>query len=78
MKKYAASVGNVIDRKKSAIQLDFETPLPESLQDIPRMDETTYKYLEFEMRKTEVERKEKMVKLEERIRGEAERTSSDS
>ena len=31
------------------------------------MDDTTYKYLGFEMKKGEVERKEMMVKLEERI-----------
>ena len=38
VKKYAASVGMVINNKKSAIQLNVKTPLPESLQDIPRMD----------------------------------------
>ena len=47
--KYATFVGMVINHKKSAIQLCLQTPLPESLQDIPRMDETTYKYLGFEM-----------------------------
>ena len=57
----------VINIKKSAIQLSNETQLPESLQDIPRMDETTYKYLGFEMKKGEVERNEMMVKLEKRI-----------
>ena len=57
----------VINIKKSAIQLSNETQLPESLQDIPRMDETTYKYLGFEMKKGEVERREMMVKLEKRI-----------
>ena len=41
---------------------------PLSLQEIPRLDETTYKYLGFEMKKGEVERKEMMTKLEERIR----------
>ena len=38
VKKFAASVGMVINHKKSAIQLNVETPLPESLQDIPRLD----------------------------------------
>ena len=47
VKKYAMSVGMVINNKKSAIQLNVETPLPESLQEIPRMDEVTYKYLGF-------------------------------
>ena len=64
VKKYAASVGMVINQKKSAIQLSMATPLPESLQDIPRMDETTYKYLGFEMKRGEVDRNEMMKKLE--------------
>ena len=68
VKRYAASVGMVINTKKSAIQLNFETPLPESLQEIPRMDETTYKYLGFQMKKGEVGGKEMMTKLEERIK----------
>ena len=68
VKRFAASVGMVVNKKKSAIQLNVETPLPESLQDIPRLDETTYKYLGFEMKKGEVHRKEMLVKLEERIR----------
>ena len=42
VKRYAASVGMVINTKKSAIQLNVKTPLPESLQEIPRLDETTY------------------------------------
>ena len=46
--------------------MDVDTPLPESLLEIPRLDETTSKYLGFEMRKGEVERKEMMDKLEER------------
>ena len=45
VKEYASSVGMVINAKKSAIQLSVETPLPEPLQEIPRMDEITYKYL---------------------------------
>ena len=45
----------VINAKKSAIQMSVETPLPEPLRDIPRMDETTYKYLGFEMKKGEVD-----------------------
>ena len=57
----------VINAKKSAIQLNVETPLPQSLQDIPRMDETTYKYLGFEMIRGEVDRKGMMARLEERI-----------
>ena len=55
----------VVNNKKSAIQLNMETPLPESLQDIPRMNEITYKYLGFEMRHGEVERKEMMERLED-------------
>ena len=57
VKKYAQAVGMVINNKKSAIQLNVEAQLPESLQEIPRMDETTYKYLGFEMMKGEVDRK---------------------
>ena len=63
VKKYAALVGMVINNKKSAIQLNFETPLPESLQEIPRMDETTYKYLGFEMKKGDVDRRGMMERL---------------
>ena len=66
MKKYSASVGMVIS-KKSAIQLSVEAPLPQSLQDIPRFDVTTNKYQMFEMKKGEIEGKEMMDKLEERI-----------
>ena len=51
MRNYAESVGMVNNSKKSAIQMDVETPLPDSLQDIPSVDETTYKYLDFEMKK---------------------------
>ena len=51
VKQNAASVGMVINNKKSAIQLNVERHLPESLQDIPRLDETTYRYLGFEMKK---------------------------
>ena len=68
VKRYASSVGMVINNRKSAIQLNVETPLPESLGEIPRLDEMTYKYLGFEMKKGVVERKEMMKKLEERIR----------
>ena len=46
----------------------METPLQEFLQNIPRMDETTYKYLGFEMKNGEVVGKEMLVKLEERIK----------
>ena len=45
--KYSLSVGMVINRKKSAIQLSVEAPLPESLHDIPRLEDVTYKYLGF-------------------------------
>ena len=62
------SVDMVINSKKSAIQLTVETPLPESLQDIPRLDEVTYKYLGFEMKKGEIDRKVMIAKLEERIK----------
>ena len=47
VKTYAASVGMVINKKKSGIQLSVETPLPQSLREIPRLDETTYRYLGF-------------------------------
>ena len=57
VKQYARSVWMVINTKKFAIQLNNETPLPESLRDIPRMDETTYGYLVFEMRKVRSRRK---------------------
>ena len=72
VKMYAASVGMVINNKKSAIQLNVETQLPESLLGIPRLDETTYKYLGFEMKNGDVERKEMMRKLEERIMNKSE------
>ena len=49
VKKNAQSIV-VINTKKSAIQLNVETPLPESLQDIPRMDKIPYKHLGFEMK----------------------------
>ena len=67
VKKYALSVGMVIIRKKSAIQLSVEAPLPQSLQDIPRLDEVTYKYLGFETKRGAVDTKEMMSKLEQRI-----------
>ena len=67
VRTYSMAVGMVINSKKSAIQLSFETPLLESLQDIPRLDETTYKYAGFEMKK-EVDRKEMMKSLEEMIK----------
>ena len=50
VKKYSVAVGMVVNSKKSAIQLNIQTPLSNSLQDIPRMDEITYKYLGFEMK----------------------------
>ena len=50
VKRYAAAVGMVINNKKSAIQLNIETAIPESLRDIPRLDVMTYKYLGFEMK----------------------------
>ena len=56
VKKYAMSVGMVINNKKSAIQLNVDKPIPVALQEIPKMDETTYKYLGFEMKKGEVDR----------------------
>ena len=69
MKRYSASVGMVINAKKSAIQLNFETPLPQSLQEIPRLDESTDKYLGFEMKRGEIDMKQMMMKrLEERIK----------
>ena len=68
VKEYARSVGMLINTKKSAIQLNVETPLPETLQDVPRLDERTYKYLGFEMKKGEIDRKEMMKVLEGRIK----------
>ena len=35
MKRYADSIGMVINNKRSAIQLIFETPLPQTLQENP-------------------------------------------
>ena len=58
----------VINAKKNAIQLSIETPLPESLQEIPRLEEITYKYLGFEMKRGEVDRREMMKVLEGRIK----------
>ena len=55
----------VINNKKSAIQLNTETQLPPSLQDIPRLDETAYSFLGFEMKKGDVDREQMMRKLEE-------------
>ena len=37
VKIYAASVGMVVNKRKCAIQLKVETPITESLQDIPNM-----------------------------------------
>ena len=68
VKRYTASVGMVINNKKSAIQLTVETPLPESLQDIPRLDEMTYKCLGIEMKKGDIDKKGMMKRLEERIK----------
>ena len=44
VRTYSMAVGMVRNSKKSAIQLSVETPLQESLQDIPRIDEIQYKY----------------------------------
>lgn len=68
VKRYAESVGMVINNKKCAIQLNDETPLPVSLQEIPRMDEMTYTYFGIQMKKGDVDRKEVMAKQEERMR----------
>ena len=66
VRTYSVVVGMVIDSKKSA-QLSVTTPLPESLQAIPMLDETTYKYLGFGM-KGEVDTEEIMRKQEKRKR----------
>ena len=68
VKRYVAADGMVMNAKKSAIQLNVETPLPESLQDLPGMDERTYRYLGFEMKKGEVEREAMMRRIEEWIK----------
>ena len=65
--KNIASVGMVID-EKSEIQLSIETNIPKSLQYIPRLDEITYKYLGFETKKGEIDRKLMMRRLECRIK----------
>ena len=57
VRTYSMAVGMVIIGKKSVIQPSVETPLPESLQDIPRLDEVTYKFLDFEMKRGEVDTK---------------------
>ena len=57
VKRYADSVGMVINNKKRAIQLNFEMPLPRPLQEIPGMDDKTYKYICFEMMNSEVGRR---------------------
>ena len=57
----------VVNKKKSAIQLNVETQLHDALQDGPRLDDVSYKYLGLEMKKGDVVRKETMRKLEERI-----------
>ena len=54
MKRYSASVGMVINTKKSPTQLRIEQPLPESLQEIPRLDEMTYKHLVFEAKRAKL------------------------
>ena len=68
----------VINNMKCAIQLNVETALPESLQDIPRLDETTYKYLGFEMKNGEIDRREMLRMLDERIKGEVGRLGKES
>ena len=67
LKMHSTAVGMVINKKKRAIQLNIETPHPEYLRDIPRLDETTYKYLGFEMKNGEVDRKLMTEKIEQRI-----------
>ena len=62
------SVGMVGNNKKSAIKINRESPLPESLLDIPRIDEIPYIYFGFEMKKGEIERETMMKKLDERIK----------
>ena len=66
----------VINNEKSAIRLNVETHLPQTLQEIPRLNETTYKYLGFEMKK-EVDRKEMMEKLEKLIKERLEQIKRD-
>ena len=68
VKRYADSIGMVINNKKSAIQLNIQTPLQEPLQEIPRLDDRSDKYLGFETKKGDVDKKEMMEKLEQRIR----------
>ena len=56
MSRYAQHQWGWRPSKISLIPMIVEIPLPEYLQDIPRLDETTYRYLGFEMKKGEVER----------------------
>ena len=49
VRTYSMAVG-MVNNSKSAIQLSIEMPLEESLQEIPRLDETAYKHLGFEMK----------------------------
>ena len=83
VKEYTLSVGMVIKSKKSTIQLSVETPLPESLHDIPWMDDMTYKYIVFEMKRRDVDKKMKEVmkvlegRIKEKLEGpQGESTSS--
>ena len=63
VKKYSVAVGMANQHEEMRLQLDFETQLPESLQELPRLDETTNKYLGFETKKGEVDRNEMMKDL---------------
>ena len=65
VKGYAAAVGMVINNKKSAIQLNIQTPLPEPFEEISRRDDTTYQCLCFEMKKGDDDEKEMMEKVEQ-------------
>ena len=61
--KFVLPVGMVINHKKCTMQLSVETPLPESILNVPRLDERKFKNLIFEMKKGE-DKKESVEKLE--------------
>ena len=56
VKQYAKSVGTVINNRKSAIQMNIETPLPESLQEIPRLDDRTFAFSHLKREKAKCRR----------------------
>ena len=66
VKTHCESVGIVIKMRRVPSISTSRPCFPQSLRDIPVMDETTYKYLGFEMKNGEVTRTEMVRKHEER------------